>query len=136
MKTKSKTMQFLTIGDFDKMSKSEVQDHRDDILGNCDFKDKDNRQYIDEVNLYIHVRFKQDVYDGYERWVKRYQADPTNNRDLKLIVGILTEPERDGADTMYYMHTMHELQKIGEFRFIKINIEVPDKYKDMKFNIQ
>jgi hypothetical protein len=123
--------------DLDKMSKAEIHDHRVEFLSSGDiFKDsKDNRQYLWEVELYIHVRFKQDVYDQHERWVKQYQANPEKNRDLRMIVEILTDPKREGADSLYYMHTMHELQKIGKFKFIMIpNVEVPEKYRDMKFH--
>jgi len=119
----------------DRMSKQEVKDYRYDIIQNnggwSDDKDIDNRRkaqsdwkhYIQELEIYTKIRFKQDEFDTYDRWVELAKnGDKTYQMMSKMV------DTEDGKQRMYNFSISSDLEKIGDFKYItglEINID-PD----------
>ena len=120
-----------TFDDLEKMSRLEIDNHRFEYISHGLFKNNDsNRQYLFEIELYKEIRFKQDTYDRFDRWIKQYKSNPKENIVLSLIVKITSKD--DGKDLLYFAGIQSQLKKIKEFKFIKgIKIEIPDKYKNL-----
>lgn len=109
--------------ELDALSKQEFMDYRYKFLGNTLCKDfNDKNQYILELEFYKDVRFKEDMYDRYDRWIAN-KKDP----ETKFLAEILEEP--NGKDSMYYLHLTSELKRIKSFIYIiGIDFNIPNDF--------
>ena len=109
----------------DIMSKKEIRDYRYDILQNnggwSNDKDIDNRRkvqsdwkhYIEELEVYTKVRFKQDEFDIYDKWVKLAKTgDKTYQMMSKMV------DTQEGKERMYNFSMSSSLEEIGDFKYI------------------
>ena len=117
----------------DEMSKQDIKDYRYDILQNnggwSDDNDIDNRRsvqsdwkhYIEELGVYTKIRFKQDEFDTYDRWVELAKnGDKTYQMMSKMV------DTEEGKERMYNFSINSDLEKIGDFKYItglEINID-------------
>ena len=109
----------------DIMSKQEIKDYRYDILQNnggwSNDKDIDNRRkvqsdwehYIEALNVYTKIRFKQDEFDIYDKWVELAKTGDKIYQMMSKMVD--TE---DGKQRMYNFSMSTDLEKIGDFKYI------------------
>lgn len=109
----------------DIMSEKEIRDYRYDILQNnggwSNDKDIDNRRkvqsdwkhYIEELGAYTKVRFKQDQFDIYDKWVELAKTGDETYQMMSKIVD--TE---EGKERMYNFSMRSSLEKIGDFKYI------------------
>lgn len=124
---------FKSKDELDILSKSDINDFKKHFIENMGYggkvgDNKESRKYLDELGLYYDVRFKEDKYDRYKRWVNTYNSDKEGNSDLESIVGILSSD--GGMDQLYYLSINSQLEKIGTFEYInEINIQIPEKFK-------
>jgi hypothetical protein len=115
---------FKTKEELDTMSKDEIVDHKISISGKSLYDRKtgrwDTSQYLDELNVYEDVRFKQDIYDNYEKWIRMAEngegKDDTDKRTYKLLAQILNR--EGGKDFMYNNSLKKDIEKVGEFYYI------------------
>ena len=117
-------MNFKNKEELDNMSKQEIKDFRYDLIKN--HYDNSTKEYLEELEFYTDVRFSDEIYSRYDRWIEQI-----NNGDdepaLKLIVKLLNK--EDGKNSLYYMGIISGLKNIGTFKYIKgVNIEIPEKY--------
>jgi hypothetical protein len=145
---------FKTKEQLDTMSKTEVEDYRHKIVQNNigwvpkDPKklsilrqvQKDWKQYTDEIDAYLLVRFKQDEFDKYDKWIKQdAESDPndhsTDTKTVRLLSEILNR--ENGKELMFSVSLSSDLKKIrGEFKYI-FGVEIdktafPDIFKYKK----
>jgi hypothetical protein len=117
--------------ELDTMSKQEIKDYRYDIIqNNAGWSDDKNidirrkaqsdwKQYLEELEVYNQIRFKQDTFDMYDKWIAQADTDDTYKMMSKLV------DTEEGKERMYSMSVSSSLQKIGEFKYIlglEINI--------------
>jgi hypothetical protein len=115
--------------ELDKLSEKEVDNIRGKIIQSHDFYDTTAKQvkpeadqYLNELDIYINVRFKDTVMARYERWDKEtdeYEGDKndTHYKSISLFRNIPNE-------TLYLGTLTTELEKIDEFKYI-LGIEIP-----------
>jgi hypothetical protein len=113
---------FLGKEELDKLNNSEVMKCREDVLTYSKYPmTSDEKQYIEEIELYYDIRFKDEFYARFDRYrndVKNNKGDKNDIETKKLLTSVPT-------DAMYKIHIEGDLKKIGEFKFIK-GIEIPD----------
>ena len=109
----------------DSMSKEDVKSYRYSIIQNnsgwYDGEDAsllkqeqaDWKHYVNELEIYQLVRFKEDTIKDYNRWVKL--ADD-GDKDYTLM-GNAVRTDR-GKELMYRMSLNSDLNKVGEFKYI------------------
>ena len=109
----------------DIMSEKEIRDYRYDILQNNggwgNDKDIDNRRkvqsnwkhYIKELEVYTKVRFKQDQFDIYDKWIELAKTGDETYQMMSKIVD--TE---EGKERMYNFSLNSSLEEIGDFKYI------------------
>jgi hypothetical protein len=68
----SKSPKYLTIQDLDKLDYKGIMDHRYDFLeklpSKLDFHKSEEKRYLDEVELYTHLRFVEERKAQYNKW--------------------------------------------------------------------
>ena len=68
------TTKFLDKESLDNMSKEQIEKFRYDFLSSLgglrDWHKTEEKRYIEELELYSHLRFKKDVISRYNRWRK------------------------------------------------------------------
>lgn len=114
----------------DTMSKKEIKDYRYDILqnngGHSNDEDIDNRRkvqsdwkhYIEELEVYTKIRFKQDEFDVYDRWIELAKSgDKTCQMMSKMV------DTEEGKERMYNFSMISSLEEIGDFKYI-IGLEI------------
>lgn len=113
---------FKSKDELDNMSKSEINLFKSNFIRNMGYDGKvgdndDSRKYLKEFDIYYDIRFKEDIFDRYSRWIKTYNSDKEGNQDLKLVVDILTKD--GGPDSLYKLRISSSIKSIGTFDYIK-----------------
>lgn len=113
--------------ELDNMNKEEIADFRLDLIKN--HYNKDTKEYLEELEFYTDIRFVEDIYARYERWLRQHEVD-INDTALRLVCDILKK--KDGKNNLYYMGIISKLKKIGEFKYIQgVDINIPEKYRSL-----
>ncbi len=121
-------IKFKTKEQLDIMSEEEVQEFRRDFLRNGNYSNSpDQIKYVNEIEFYQSIRFKESYYDMHKRWRSKFRKDPELNKDLSLIVNITRK--KGGTDMLYFLHIKTQLDKIIEFKYIK-GIKIPKECKN------
>jgi hypothetical protein len=97
----------------DILTKKEIGDLRTNILSVNDFT-VDMKRYVDELGFYTDVRFKQDRIDQLNMWGRKAKENP--HGDERVVGDIIN---RMGVEEFYKWDMETELEKHGEFRYIK-----------------
>lgn len=106
------TTKFLSKDELDNMSKEEIEKFRYEFLSsleNRNWHKTEEKRYIEELELYTHLRFKQDVIDRYNRWRKM------DGEEYKFIT-------RWPNDQIYQLTIDSFKQEYGEPKYIKVDI--------------
>ena len=120
--------------ELDSMSKKQIDKFRVNFVTNMGYGGKvgdneESKRYLKEISFYKDVRFKQDVYDMYQKWIDDYDTDKGKNNASEHIVRML---KKYGLDHMYYMSIISDFRELGEeLQYIKgIDMNVPEEFKD------
>lgn len=99
-----------------KLTYSEFEDCRRDFLYNSPNPlSTDDRQYINELELYSNVRFKDVFYNRFDRYAKDVEdkkEDEWTTSAKKLLSSIPT-------DALYSLTLKANLRDVGDLKFIK-----------------
>lgn len=100
--------------ELDAMTKQEIESYRINFLAKCggrfEWKGSDELRYVEELNLYEHLRFKDDVYAKFERW---------KVSDDKNIASIFNGIDND---VLYNLAIDSFKQKYGKPKYILVAI--------------
>lgn len=107
---------YYTKEELDKLTYSEFEDCRRDFLYNSPNPlSTDDRQYINELELYSNVRFKDVFYSRFDRYAKDVEdkkEDEWTTSAKKLLSSIPT-------DALYSLTLKANLRDVGDLKFIK-----------------
>lgn len=107
---------YHTKEELDKLTYSEFEDCRRDFLYNSPNPlSTDDRQYINELELYSNVRFKDVFYNRFDRYAKDVEdkkEDEWTTSAKKLLSSIPT-------DALYSLTLKANLRDVGDLKFIK-----------------
>ncbi len=122
---------FKTKEQLDDMSKDEIKDYRYDIIqynaGWSDPKNPGNRrkvqsdwkQYLEELELYQKIRFKEDELKQYDKWLNLAGSDGREgDSEYKVVADTIITV--GGVESMYDISIKAGMKKVGEFKYIKI----------------
>jgi hypothetical protein len=127
----------LTKEELDKMSKSEIEDYK--LKFSVKYIKYDNKiktwakdenfDYLNELDVYIEVRFKQDKFDQYDEWIRKANnnegSTENDKRTYKLLASMLTK--ENGKENMYNISLSSHVKKVGgEFKYI-LGIELDEE---------
>src|SRR5690242_11325996 len=94
-----------TKAQLDAMTKEGIGKHRMNYLSQHNGSEKVVGRYMDELQLYMDIRFKEDIFARYKRWEKQ-SVDKTVSKDdrdsMKLIVKMI---KKMGGPKEYYRLT-------------------------------
>jgi len=134
---KSRKLTKLTKEELDNMSKREIESYRIDFLQKYikyDHKIKtwardENFHYLNELEVYTEVRFKQDKFDQYDEWIRKAdnnEGSTENDKQTYKLLASMLEKE-NGKETMYNVSLSSDVKKVGgEFKFI-LGIELDEE---------
>jgi len=97
----------------DLLSEDDIDNMRTDVLTFREFVG-DWKRYMDELEIYKDVRFKQSVIDMYNDWGEKVKEDP--NSDFRVVGKVVN---RLGAEKFYSVKLKSDLEEMGEFLYIK-----------------
>jgi len=104
----------------DSMSKTEIEDFRVKYLSQSIVPDQEARRYFKELDLYITIRFKDDVFARYERWIQEVKnpnsLDQQYLEATKFIVEII---EKMGKEYFYKSMLDQTIRELGEMEYVK-----------------
>ena len=117
----------------DELTKNEVDNYREAFITKSDHNDETVRKYLDELELYIEVRFKEDKYQMFDKWVaKSIDNEEKGIKDELLDFNVSMLEKEDGYDMMYYLGLIGDIKRAGVLEYIKgIDINIPEKWKGM-----
>ena len=134
---KSRKLTRLTKEELDTMSKDEIESYRIDFSQKYikyDHKIKtwardENFHYLNELKIYTEVRFKQDIFDQYDEYIRKAKnnegSTENDKRTYKLLARMLEK--ENGKETMYNVHLSSDLKKVdGPFKYI-LGIELDEE---------
>lgn len=143
---KSRKLTKLTKEELDKMSKREIEYYKlsfSEKYIKYDHKIKtwtkdENSQYLNELDVYTEVRFKQDKFDQYEDYIRKANnnegSTENDKRTYKLLASMLSK--ENGKETMYNVSLSSDVKKVGgEFKFI-LGIELDEEALEPFMKIQ
>ena len=134
---KSKKISKLTKEELDTMSKDEIESYRIDFLQKYikyDHKIKtwardENFHYLNELEVYTEVRFKQDKFDQYDEWIRKAdnnEGSTENDKQTYKLLASMLEKE-NGKETMYNVSLSSHLKKVDvPFKYI-LGIELDEE---------
>lgn len=105
----------LNKNDLDLLSEQEIENHRYKYLTSIthnNWHGTEEKQYIEELELYTNIRFKQNVLDRFQRW--RTDNDP----DVRHLF------EKIPDDVLYLLRFQGFKEDWGEPKFI-LGLELP-----------
>jgi len=123
---------FYNKSQLDSISNDDIKEYRYKIIqdnaGCSDSKNiteirnaqSDWKHYLEELEVYRLVRFKQDTLDMYDRWVKLAADGDKSYEGMAILVQTVL-----GKEEMYNMSLFTQTEEIGEFKYI-IGLEIND----------
>ena len=121
--------------ELDSMSKDQIEKFRLEFVTNMGYggkvgDNKESNRYIKELSFYRDIRFKQDIYDMYQKWIDEYDTDKQKHKDKHFMYRML---KQYGFDHMYYISIASDFKELGEkFQYLKgMEVIIPDKFKNM-----
>jgi hypothetical protein len=90
---------------------------------------KELHQYVNELELYVHLRFPE----VHNTWFDRQAKDMAENKFDEREVNIMRLLLNVGSEQLFWLTVIDYLEKINSFKYILgIDITIPDEYKDLK----
>ena len=112
-----KIILFLDKEELDKLSYDEIMAYRTGILTN-DIPDWNT--YIDELELYTDIRFKERVIARYDNWRKKSIDSSTEELDRSAMALILSlQPD---SEKLYRFFTDGKLQFLKPYKYIQFEL--------------
>lgn len=133
---KSGKLTRLAKEELDKMSKKEIESYGIEFSTKYlkyDHKIKtwakdETLQYLNELDVYKEVRFKQDKFDMYEDYIRKANNNEgtteNDKRTYKLLASVLTKG--NNKEVMYNSSLASAVKKVGEFKYI-LGIELDEE---------
>ena len=90
-------MKFKTIDKLDKLSRKQLITYRRSLLGRDDYNTNGSKEYLEELELYDMLRFKDEYFAMYDRWALNANFDHL----AKFMKSIVDEPE--GKESLYQL---------------------------------
>ncbi len=112
-------MHHKTKNELDKLTKTQINDHRVRVLSQSKVS-KDDTRYFKEIDLYLRVRFKEDVLAQYEKWFEQKNDKTIDGIDREAMKFISDIIEKMGREEFYQFSIGQDREKLGEMQFIKI----------------
>ena len=119
-------MELKSKAQLDAMSSEEIDEYRYTLLKDNSFaQGTPLYQYYKELEFYKAIRFKQDIYDRYDRWEKESKGKTDlDSRAKSLILKV-------GKDNCYYLGLANDLKEIVKFQYILgIQYVIPEELVD------
>ncbi len=106
--------------ELDELSHQQIEDHRREIL--LGKLTNDSWQYMMELEYYQKTRFKEKEQETFNRWKSEVENAIAQGKDITTDIELSSKAfiTSKGFDTMYEINLSSYLDKIGEFKFIKI----------------
>lgn len=83
------------------------------------------KQYIEELEVYQLVRFKDNKMKMYDRWVEKTDAGDIN---YQSIANIVKRP--GGKEKLYDIALLSAIENVGTFKYL--NFDIPETNVDIK----
>jgi len=145
MKTKLNDFnKYPTKEKLDNMSYSDIDRLKSKIISSPTFYDYDAKKqdgndirYLDELDVYKKIRFRDREIDFFKKCIKNAEdwkqnggdTNDTTYRGNNLISSIC---KTNGIDFLYKMQLKEDIDKLGTFKYIEV--EIPEEIKFMKTN--
>jgi len=121
--------------ELDKLSYEKVQKYRVKLISVGKITEELN-QYLKEMEFYIELRFKR-IYVHYKKWKKQAKEGSKNEWDKFDVEGCKNLVSIGNAEFFHHLHLASDIQKIGNFQYIKgIKYKIPKKYGKKFKNFQ
>lgn len=128
---KSHDFSFKTVAQLDRLSEKRISDYRYNIIkDNAGYMPKDQshlsvsrktqldwKQYLEELEVYQLVRFKDTQMNMYDKWIEKADA---GDKDYELMGGIAKRI--GGKQGLYDISLKSGIKKVGTFKYLHFDI--------------
>lgn len=115
----------LSMEDLDKMSKKKINEHRSKYIQSKQRFSKNNNRYLKELEIYLDIRFKEDVLARYDKWIN-VTEDHYDYKAIKFMANMIL---KQGKEQFHRFSVYSDLSDLNfEMHFIKMNFKYYTKY--------